>query len=346
MNHLEHIWVSIDELEVGANPKVSQYLNWDIYAETWKLVDAGAKIRNLPLYHALTKYYSERDLGRREYEAKLLGIKSTKGSDIAFKWLQIHIKLFNDIKRSGFKPELRNKPLSLRINDKGRLRIVDGHHTVSILKYLGYKKKLEFTVVERDKKWLQLKQKLYDMYKQKLLYQPVYHPDFDDWKIDRGCLDRWNIIKQHVENVKGKRVLDIGSNMGYFCERFTDLGARVVGIDPNPVRVQASRMFSEYHGYTEPPLYYCEKFEEHLEDEDYDLVLLLSLIHHYIRRNPDEAWKALKLISEHCDKMILELGVNRLPLVWKPELVLKHSEYTKYTTLYDGERPIYLYEKS
>lgn len=347
LTHLEYIDAPIDKLRLGFNKDASKYINWQTYLSTWAMIDEGeTEITNLPLYQALSIYYDKRPLKRRKYEAELLEIDSVEGSDIAYHWVERHIELYQSIKEHGYKPELRHKPLTVNITDRGILNIVDGNHTVSILKHLGYTGKLRFKVDKRHEDWIQLKQQLYDMYDKKLLYQPVYHPDFDDWDIDRACEDRWKLIEPSVDFFC-KNVLDIGSNMGYFCERIAEKGGTVTGIDPNETRVIFSEILADYHKFPpNNPLYEATSFETHLTDNHYDVVLLLSLIHHYIRRSVGDAFDALNLISRHCDKMVLELGVNRLPIEWYPELVLKYTEYSRYTTISDElERPIYLYEK-
>jgi len=41
----------------------------------------------------------------------------------------------------------------------------------------------------------------------------------------------WEIVKSYVDNVKGARMLDIGSNSGWFSIKFCKEGAWVIGVD-------------------------------------------------------------------------------------------------------------------
>ena len=353
MRHLEKLMISPHQFTLGFFPPHDRYFTWQTYLDTWKLVDRGIEDPfELPLFFSMNIYYGSQPEKRLIFERDFLGIKSTDPMNITCEWVKRHIKLYHSIKEDGYRPERRNKPIEVVVNDKGQIWLIDGTHTVSILKHLKHKDKIEATVIRRCKKWMEFKENMYKMYGKKLLYQPVDHPDFDDWKIDRLCEDRWMEIEPYLGDVNGKHVLDIGCNYGWFSRKLVDRGAHVLGVDSHLTRFQACKLFSGFHGYkAKNPLFLPITFEElltkHIKDQEgnkLELTLMLSVIHHYIRRNPEEAWKALKLVSKYSNRLILELGTNKLPLKWYPELVLKHSEYTQYIVIREEERPIYLYE--
>ena len=343
LTHLEYVEVPVEKLYPTFNRLTA---SWKPYLDTWKQMDeATVTAKDTPLYQLMLEHYTRFKKKRLESEQQLLGTHNAEADTIAEAWVRRHMGLYKSIKRQGYKPELREKPIQVRIMNDGSYRLVDGTHTVSIIKHLKISPTVEAQVVEREQGWLELKQSLYNMYGRKLLYQPVNHPDFADWEIDRESEDRWEIIKPYLD-VSGKKVLDVGSNMGYFSERLTDMGAVVTGIDPNQTRVDFANILADYHEYDEDnPLYLCASFETHLRDNTYDAVLVLSLLHHYLRRGFKEFCDAVQLISEKCDKMILEVGTERMPVKWHPKLVVDNSTYTRYTVLYNGLRPIYLYEK-
>lgn len=347
MNHQEYLDVPIDKLLLGFNEPTSNYITWDTYLDSWKKVDKGeTRPRHLPLFLSLSKLYSSMSIERRKKEQELLGLDSSHGNRLTCAWIEKHIELYKSIKDNGYKPELRKTPLSVNITDRGKFKVADGNHTISILKHLGYKGTVKVKVNNRDLEWIKLKQQLYDMYGKKLLYQRINHPDFDDWIIDRDEHYRFKAISEALGDISGKTLLDVGSNMGMISMGFVNMGAIVTGIDPNQTRVNASEIFSDYHGFPpDNPYFECSSFETHLSENHYDVVLVLSLLHHYLRRGIDEFAKAVKLLSETCDVMVLEMGLNRLPIEWSAKLVLLNSNYTKYRIIYNGERPIYLYEK-
>jgi 2-polyprenyl-3-methyl-5-hydroxy-6-metoxy-1,4-benzoquinol methylase len=311
------------------------------------MVDEGeTNYHNLPLFKFFVYYYSRFSKDRMIKEAHLLGIRNEDAPNIAYNWVKRHVELYKSIKEIGYHPEKRKHPMAVNIMNDGSMRIQEGNHTVSIMKHLGYSGKLHVKVNTRSEGWLRLKDKLYNLYGEKLLYQPVDHPDFDDWRVDRECVDRWSIIKKEVD-FKDKLVLDVGSNMGYFSFRATEKGATVVGVESNEARVEVSKALALFNGFpSHNPVFIEAKFEDYLENyknPKFDVVLMLSLLHHYIKRNPGEAWRAVDLLSRCCRNMVLELGLNDLPIKWSPELILDNSNYTEYKTLYEGERPIYLF---
>lgn len=311
------------------------------------MIDEGEKnYQNLPLFGFFQWYYGRRPKERLEFEAKILGLKNVNVKDITYNWVKRHVNLYKSIKSEGYLPERRKKPILVNITDSGDIKVKDGNHTVSILKHLKYKGSLHVKVDSRSQGWIDFKDKLYKLYGRKLLYQPLDHPDFCDWEIDRECVNRWRIINEAVD-FKDKNVLDVGSCTGWCSLHCAMEGARVVGVEPNAVRVEAAGKFAAFHGFhSSNPIFVKSTFEKYLgryKNTKFDVVLMLSLLHHYIRRNPDEAWSAVNLLSRCSRSMVLELGLNDLPIEWSPELILENSHYIKYKTLYEGERPIYLF---
>lgn len=343
LTHLEWITIPLAKLHPTFNKLTA---SWKPYLDTWKLVDTGVTTpKETPLYLLMLEHYSRFKKKRLEYERQLLELRRAEADLIAEEWVRRHIELYQSIKQRGYKPELREKPIQVRIRNDGAFSLVDGTHTVSILLHLKHEA-VEAKVVERYPQWLDFKQKLYQMYGEKLLYQPVNHPDFDDWRIDRTDSHRIPVIHDLLSSWNGVKVLDVGSNMGQISLALVDLGATVTGIDPNQTRVDFANLLADYHDYPEEnPLYLCEGFETHLQSNSYDIALVLSVLHHYLRRGLTEFCEAVEVISGKCDKMILEMGLERMPVKWHPKIVVDNSEYNSYRILYDGLRPIILYEK-
>lgn len=60
-----------------------------------------------------------------------------------------------------------------------------------------------------------------------------------DWK--------WDRLKNHIQPLKGKTVLDVGCGNGYHCWRMAGLGAElVIGIDPTAVFVMQYQLMQKY----------------------------------------------------------------------------------------------------
>jgi len=199
--------------------------------------------------------------------------------------------------------------------------------------------------------WRQVKRKAHNLYGRRFLYQPIDHPTFDGWKVARQCDDRLQPILATLSTTKGKSGLDIGSCTGWFSHRLAEHGAEMVGVEPNQTRVEIARAISQSRGLPPSnPRFIIGRFEDYLPGRRFDFALCLSLLQHYMRRNLREAWDAVDLISRRCDALFLDVAENRLPVKWRPELILEHSEYIGFTRLpgdedYAGGRPFYVFSK-
>jgi tRNA (mo5U34)-methyltransferase len=91
--------------------------------------------------------------------------------------------------------------------------------------------------------------------------------------------DRWAAIEPFVGDLKGKTVLDIGCNAGFFSMRFKERGAaRVIGIDIDPVALKQARFLSERAGLS------IELYERSAYDildwGPFDIVVCVGVLYH------------------------------------------------------------------
>ena len=134
------------------------------------------------------------------------------------------------------------------------------------------------------------------------------YQDFDGTGASRSreklqALKLYNLPARHsrAEPLKGKSVLDIGCNEGFFCIEAVRQGAsRVVGIDKTGASVESARIrcpqATFHHGsWWDVP------------DEKFDVILFLSAIHYEPRQR-----KLLAKLREHLTPdgvLVLECGV-------------------------------------
>ena len=226
-----------------------------------------------------------------------------------------------------------------------------------MLRHMGHPKQILVDVrmgldtqksIPRARAWLDIKQKAYNLYNKKYLYQPIDHPDFADWTVNRSCVDRLEQILSFVGSVDGKRVLDIGSCTGWFCHRLSEKGANVYGVEKHKGRVDIARMLSKYHKFSpNNPKFVIGTFEDYLANskKKFDIILLLSVFHHYVRAHKQKAFKYTQLISEHTDIMFLDLSERNLPFKWEPKKVLENSKFTKFEILPGDNRRLFVYSR-
>ena len=135
-------------------------------------------------------------------------------------------------------------PIEVIATYDGKYVIKDGIHRASIALALGYEK-VPILIKSVDDELLKLMESLRDVYPKtgrKVLYVPIDHPVFSDWKALRDDT-RWMLIKDEFD-WKGKRILDIGSYTGYFSHKIAKLGGKVTGIEVDVKRLEQAKMIN------------------------------------------------------------------------------------------------------
>ena len=333
--NLEFITVPVDKLIFGVTEQQSSWWNFDKFEETWRIIDddPDTPIEELPLYE---NWCTVRRKILHDKVAPAWGINSVRR----------HVAIYMDIRDNGFRED--DNPIRVRIDNNGLIRIGNGHHRVSMLRHLKYKE-VRVLVKSREREFLKFKEQLHSLYNKKFLYQPTDHPDLAHWDINYNhCHSVLEFIKSSMD-VKGKTVLDIGSCTGWFSYWLADSGALVDGVDVNSKRVEIANYQRVYRGADKNnPRFQTKTFEKQLcGNIRYDAVLLLNVIHHYIRRNEAQAFQALKQISEHTDMLFIQLS-PRIQITI-PDFIEKTLKTTRFKTctmkkLSEKERPTLLFQ--
>ncbi len=118
-----------------------------------------------------------------------------------------------------------------------------------------------------------------------------------DWK--------WNRLKNHIEPLKHKLVLDVGCGNGYHCWRMLGDGAKmVVGIDPMLLNVMQFHAIRKLYG--EAPVYVLPFALEDLPGnlKIFDTVFSMGVLYH--RRSPIDHLLALKDCLQPGGELVLE----------------------------------------
>lgn len=200
------------------------------------LIDKSSKLSDNDYY----KFYKS-ELERGIHPQRINGIKNDK--DI-FKRLKYLLNLKELIKEDSEFKEIDK--VQVIIDCFGHIRIFDGCHRSICSLVLGIDK-IPVEVVWRHPDWVKFKDELLSEYPKRRLYNPINHPDFDDWEVARDYERSYSILdyidKQEwlipneihednglrssyrftpmsyfkddkVYNLKG---LDLGCHIGYFC---------------------------------------------------------------------------------------------------------------------------------
>lgn len=123
-----------------------------------------------------------------------------------------------------------------------------------------------------------------------------------------GGIAKWNyIVKKHVPDLRGKRVLDLGCSSGVFCIELARMGAKeVVGIDRNAIISHRStntppqqdviaqakfvkKAFELLDGVKYPIIYIAHDIGrlKELDLGHFDVIISLCVIYHELDKMPD-----------------------------------------------------------
>ncbi len=177
------------------------------------------------------------------------------------------------------------------------------------------------------------------------IYQRIWsHPEYDE--SSRLCEDRAKYIVSIAKSLQEKlgkknlRVLDLGCAQGYFCFTLAKMGCNVTGIDfcvQNVDLCEALNAESEL-GCTFKNEKLSMDFITSLPDENYDVVLCLSVIHHVANENGfDYARSVFEELTKKCGIVITELAVKDEPLYWNKNLPASYDEWFRNIAFFEEQ---------
>lgn len=160
------------------------------------------------------------------------------------------------------------------------------------------------------------------------VYQPIYGRPELSTSASRVTEDRLEDIKRVYEALSARlgrplRVLDLGCAQGFISLSLASLGASVVGVEMLAENVELCRKL----GALNPELNVdfvegrIEEVVPSLEPGRFDLVLLLSVIHHVaFHASPEVAESTVERIRSCAPVLLAELALANEPLYWASAL--------------------------
>lgn len=187
-----------------------------------------------------------------------------------------------------------------RIGNNGDIYLYDGYHRISIL--LAFDKPITLTVVKRDIVWEGLQHDLDTLYQNHSLYQPIDHPDFNDWECDRGD-KKERVLRGIVKEFNIKSVIDCGVCHGFTLYKLRDLIVNGVGLEYNTTRFLATEMVYNKIGY--------KVHKSNIMDfkfRNVNAVFALAVFHHLMRQHSKTDFEGLvKTMAWGGEKLIYSL---------------------------------------
>ncbi len=122
-----------------------------------------------------------------------------------------------------------------------------------------------------------------------------------EWRSDL----KWNRLKDHIQPLKDRLVLDVGCGNGYHCWRMAGEGARlVIGIDPTLLYVMQFLAIKHFVG--RKPVYLLPLTLEKLPQNSraFDTVFSMGVLYH--RRSPFDHLSELRSMLRPGGELVLE----------------------------------------
>lgn len=218
----------------------------------------------------------------------------------------LSLKIEDGHSKDGDKIKLRE------IKDSDSYEIIDGHHRIAI-NYLMGKKYIEAIIIEKGHSALQDKLlKINIVNKRVELHQPIDKLDVKYWPVIRRCNDRFDMMKKFISTnkIKINSVLDLACSYGWFIYQFKNMGFKVLGIDRDEKAIEIADIVYNITP-KETKVTRIENFLN-LSRDKYDIVLFLSILHHYgIGKESGDIKKILKGLDKITKKVLfLDTGQN------------------------------------
>jgi len=205
-----------------------------------------------------------------------------------------HDELYEKIKKEGYHPNIDEKTkiaslneIDVNIGRNGEYLFQNGVHRLSIAKALGIKY-VPVMVYIRHKQWQDFRKRLIEYARLEpggKLYQPPIHPDLADIPYDLQK-HNWQCIMETIEKHLSKKnglMLDIGSNLGFFCHKFEDLGYRCYAVESE---LSASQIAEKIRIAENKKFTIINKsiFDvEFVKTMEFDVVLALNIFHWFLQ---------------------------------------------------------------
>lgn len=192
-------------------------------------------------------------------------------------------KLYEKIKKDGYKKGWHEDEVSINIGRNGELIFNNGRHRLTFGKLLKIEK-IPVKVTVRHKQWIAFKKEIfeYSQNNKKRIYEKLTHPDLANIpSVHNGS--RYDIIKKSLTATKGK-LMDIGCHWGYFCHKFEEDGFECYCVEKSRLNLYFLKKLkkAENRKFKIIPRSIFDLPYDMLMS--FDVILALSIFHHFIKK--------------------------------------------------------------
>jgi len=127
-------------------------------------------------------------------------------------------------------------------------------------------------------------------------YNPVLHANYRRVRVCRPDSVRLDRIRRWLgHRGEGLRGLDIGCNMGYTSHMFQRQGVQMTGVDFDEKHLKVARALNDTYSL-DVEFHNC-RFEELAPASGYDVVVMLTVFYHTLRRSKSEAAEMIERLD-------------------------------------------------
>jgi SAM-dependent methyltransferase len=168
-------------------------------------------------------------------------------------------------------------------------------------------------------------------------YNAIPFPEFQDMSVWRRSEDRLKMVFDDAGDVSGKRVLDLGCNVGNWSFEFSKRGATVTSFDIDQDCVDIANAIAIL--YNQKATFHQQElsltFLQSIRDQHYDIVLCLSILHTLIMKDPNiDLREVFRILEGLGDVVYFEMGgIDKYPAINIEQDLLKPYVNFKYVCL-------------
>lgn len=338
-------WIPVELLFSERTDDYVSRTNFKTATKEWRLFHS--QYSDIPLvgfepHRTLFSFFRNGDAYPRKYLDWYQSVFVTQGLAVPLSDVEILKKRFREfrIMQSELNKGMQffvDLPAKATWNERGYFNLWDGHHR-SMFLYVSGCSKIPVQISTLDyEKWsnqdsaIKLKE-LVASQKRVEFYQPIPNPYFLNLNTNRDnfCKSRLHHLMEYFNATKfaGKRVVDIGANIGYFGSHFARLGADVTMVEPDLAHFELAKQARDLLHIK------CQivnqKFEVYEDFQHFDMAILLTVLYHYLS---NEQIKRLffEKLNEMVDEMIVwESGDD--PDYEKTQII-ENTKFKNYTHL-------------
>lgn len=304
-----------------------------------------------------TKYYQQL-LSQIETGNHLNGIENKNDLDEHCKYLdsfyeKIKTELY-DLNRDCYKQNFPFSEIDVNIGRNGEYVLRDGIHRLVIAKLLEIPN-IPIRVFARHQEWYDFKNFLffYANNAEGYLYQSPVHPDLCDIPHYGGQKKIWKVIKPQLKKQNGV-MLDIGSNLGFFCYMFEDMGYCCYAVEHDSQVCEIMEKIKIAENKTFQIINQSIFDIPSVTSKSFDVVLALNIFHHFLKTKTTYVQlvsflKKLKMNEMYFssanfdDDQMKDSFINFSPIEFV-NFIIQHSSLSKSELLYTSKSGRKLYK--